>query len=67
MNTQSLDAWEPEVASRRVPEESPKKDLFDMSKPPCWGCLAQDLLQRGQAVPTGCLAACHSPSSAHAG
>lgn len=32
MNTQSLDAWEPEVAARGVPEESPKKDLFDMSK-----------------------------------
>ncbi|NXV79146.1 SHC2 protein, partial [Atlantisia rogersi] len=30
VNTQSLDAWEPEVAARGVPEESPKKDLFDM-------------------------------------
>ncbi|PKU41069.1 shc-transforming protein 2 isoform x1 [Limosa lapponica baueri] len=30
VNTQSLDAWEPEAAARGVPEESPKKDLFDM-------------------------------------
>ncbi|KAK2541945.1 Shc2 isoform A [Columba livia] len=30
VNTQSLDAWEPEVAARGMPEESPKKDLFDM-------------------------------------
>uniref|UniRef100_A0A672U0B4 SHC adaptor protein 2 n=1 Tax=Strigops habroptila TaxID=2489341 RepID=A0A672U0B4_STRHB len=31
VNTQSLDAWEPEAAAARgVPEESPKKDLFDM-------------------------------------
>ncbi|NXP81472.1 SHC2 protein, partial [Ramphastos sulfuratus] len=30
VNTQSLDAWQPEVAARGVPEESPKKDLFDM-------------------------------------
>ncbi|NXP08807.1 SHC2 protein, partial [Thinocorus orbignyianus] len=30
VNTQSLDAWEPEVAARGVLEESPKKDLFDM-------------------------------------
>lgn len=37
MNTQSLDAWEPETAARGAPEESPKKDLFDMSKPPVWG------------------------------
>ncbi|KFP05043.1 SHC-transforming protein 2, partial [Calypte anna] len=28
VNTQSLDAWEPEAHG--VPEESPKKDLFDM-------------------------------------
>lgn len=35
VNTQSLDAWEPE--GRGAPEESPKKDLFDMSEPPCWG------------------------------
>lgn len=37
MNTQSLDAWEPEAAARGALEESPKKDLFDMSKPPHWG------------------------------
>uniref|UniRef100_A0A8D0EKF1 SHC2 protein n=1 Tax=Strix occidentalis caurina TaxID=311401 RepID=A0A8D0EKF1_STROC len=30
VNTQSLDAWEPEAAARGAPEESPKKDLFDM-------------------------------------
>ncbi|NXW61479.1 SHC2 protein, partial [Eurystomus gularis] len=30
VNTQSLDAWEPEAVARGVPEESPKKDLFDM-------------------------------------
>ncbi|PKK17598.1 SHC (Src homology 2 domain containing) transforming protein 2 [Columba livia] len=30
VNTQSLDAWEPEVVARGMPEESPKKDLFDM-------------------------------------
>ncbi|KFP29361.1 SHC-transforming protein 2, partial [Colius striatus] len=30
VNTQSLDAWEPEAAARGVLEESPKKDLFDM-------------------------------------
>ncbi|NXM23885.1 SHC2 protein, partial [Oxyruncus cristatus] len=30
VNTQSLDAWEPEAAAHGVPEESPKKDLFDM-------------------------------------
>ncbi|NWS78195.1 SHC2 protein, partial [Crotophaga sulcirostris] len=30
VNTQSLDTWEPEVAARGAPEESPKKDLFDM-------------------------------------
>lgn len=36
VNTQSLDAWEPEAAARGAPEESPKKDLFDMSKPPRW-------------------------------
>lgn len=37
VNTQSLDAWEPEAAARGALEESPKKDLFDMSKPPHWG------------------------------
>ncbi|XP_052658170.1 SHC-transforming protein 2 [Harpia harpyja] len=30
VNTQSLDAWEPEAAARGALEESPKKDLFDM-------------------------------------
>ncbi|XP_027756885.1 SHC-transforming protein 2 isoform X1 [Empidonax traillii] len=30
VNTQSLDAWEPEAAAHGVTEESPKKDLFDM-------------------------------------
>ncbi|XP_064325766.1 SHC-transforming protein 2 isoform X1 [Phalacrocorax carbo] len=30
VNTQSLDAWEPEAAAHGVLEESPKKDLFDM-------------------------------------
>ncbi|KAM7081402.1 LOW QUALITY PROTEIN: SHC-transforming protein 2 [Ciconia maguari] len=30
VNTQSLDAWELEAAARGAPEESPKKDLFDM-------------------------------------
>ncbi|XP_054031254.1 SHC-transforming protein 2 [Dryobates pubescens] len=30
VNTQSLDAWQPEAAARGAPEESPKKDLFDM-------------------------------------
>ncbi|NXA29578.1 SHC2 protein, partial [Ibidorhyncha struthersii] len=30
VNTQSLDAWEPEAAARGAPDESPKKDLFDM-------------------------------------
>lgn len=34
VNTQSLDAWEPELAAHGAAEESPKKDLFDMSKPP---------------------------------
>ncbi|KFO70869.1 SHC-transforming protein 2, partial [Cuculus canorus] len=30
VNTQSLDTWETEAAARGAPEESPKKDLFDM-------------------------------------
>uniref|UniRef100_A0A8C3MDI6 Uncharacterized protein n=1 Tax=Geospiza parvula TaxID=87175 RepID=A0A8C3MDI6_GEOPR len=30
VNTQSLDAWEPELAAHGAAEESPKKDLFDM-------------------------------------
>ncbi|CAM9761411.1 unnamed protein product [Bubo scandiacus] len=30
VNTQSLDAWEPEAAARGAAEDSPKKDLFDM-------------------------------------
>ncbi|NWQ65308.1 SHC2 protein, partial [Neopipo cinnamomea] len=30
VNTQSLDAWEPEAVAHGVTEESPKKDLFDM-------------------------------------
>uniref|UniRef100_A0A8C5UBQ3 SHC-transforming protein 2 n=1 Tax=Malurus cyaneus samueli TaxID=2593467 RepID=A0A8C5UBQ3_9PASS len=30
VNTQSLDAWEPELLAHGVAEESPKKDLFDM-------------------------------------
>lgn len=33
VNTQSLDAWEPELVAHGAAEESPKKDLFDMSKP----------------------------------
>lgn len=37
MNTQSLDAWEPELVAHGAVEESPKKDLFDMSKPLRWG------------------------------
>lgn len=37
MNTQSLDAWEPELVAHGAAEESPKKDLFDMSKPLRWG------------------------------
>lgn len=41
VNTQSLDAWEPEAAARGALEESPKKDLFDMSKPPGWGVWCQ--------------------------
>lgn len=32
VNTQSLDGWEAEPGGHGVPEESPKKDLFDMSK-----------------------------------
>lgn len=35
VNTQSLDTWEPEAHG--AAEESPKKDLFDMSKPLHWG------------------------------
>ncbi|XP_077047519.1 LOW QUALITY PROTEIN: SHC-transforming protein 2 [Agelaius phoeniceus] len=30
VNTQSLDAWEPELLAHGTAEESPKKDLFDM-------------------------------------
>nr|XP_041566877.1 SHC-transforming protein 2 isoform X2 [Taeniopygia guttata] len=30
VNTQSLDAWEPELLPHGAAEESPKKDLFDM-------------------------------------
>ncbi|NXM99940.1 SHC2 protein, partial [Sylvia borin] len=30
VNTQSLDAWEPEPVAHGAAEESPKKDLFDM-------------------------------------
>ncbi|NWV14853.1 SHC2 protein, partial [Ptilonorhynchus violaceus] len=30
VNTQSLDAWEPELVAHGAAEESPKKDLFDM-------------------------------------
>uniref|UniRef100_A0A8C0U0Z2 SHC adaptor protein 2 n=1 Tax=Cyanistes caeruleus TaxID=156563 RepID=A0A8C0U0Z2_CYACU len=30
VNTQSLDAWEPELVAHGAVEESPKKDLFDM-------------------------------------
>uniref|UniRef100_A0A8D0GQC7 SHC-transforming protein 2 n=1 Tax=Sphenodon punctatus TaxID=8508 RepID=A0A8D0GQC7_SPHPU len=30
VNTQSLDAWEADAAGYGVPEDSPKKDLFDM-------------------------------------
>ncbi|NXG60564.1 SHC2 protein, partial [Hemiprocne comata] len=30
VNTHSLDTWEPELEACGVPEESPKKDLFDM-------------------------------------
>ncbi|XP_027560375.1 SHC-transforming protein 2 [Neopelma chrysocephalum] len=30
VNTQSLDAWEPEAVAHGVTEESPRKDLFDM-------------------------------------
>ncbi|XP_017942103.1 SHC-transforming protein 2 isoform X1 [Manacus vitellinus] len=30
VNTQSLDAWEPEATAHGVTEESPRKDLFDM-------------------------------------
>lgn len=33
VNTQSLDTWEPELLAHGAAEESPKKDLFDMSKP----------------------------------
>lgn len=35
VNTQSLDTWEPEAHG--AAEESPKKDLFDMSKSLRWG------------------------------
>lgn len=34
MNTQSLES----DATHAAPEESPKKDLFDMSKVMGWGC-----------------------------
>lgn len=36
VNTQSLDTRELDAACG-APEESPKKDLFDMSKLPGWG------------------------------
>lgn len=67
VNTQSLDAWEPEAAARGALEESPKKDLFDMSKLHTGGRLAQNLLQRVQAMPAGCPATCDSSGGARAG
>lgn len=50
VNTQSLDAWEPELVAHGAAEESPKKDLFDMSKPLQPGGLVQNLLWSSQAV-----------------
>ncbi|XP_075579802.1 LOW QUALITY PROTEIN: SHC-transforming protein 2 [Pelecanus crispus] len=47
VNTQSLDAWEPEAAARGVPEESPKKDLFDMRP-------FEDALKLHECIAGGC-------------
>lgn len=68
MNTQSLDAWEPEVAARGVPDESPKKDLFDMSKRRArgWGDTSQGQQGCARAV-LGARQAAPSPPCLGAG
>lgn len=67
VNTQSLDAWEPEAVARGALEESPKKDLFDMSKPAGWGVSGAGPSAEGLGRAGGCPAARCSPGGARAG